>query len=90
MALRERMDARAYLVIARYELGRQLVPGAEGTTLIEQAGAAAEELGMPGWARRAQAALAGVDAPTAAEHSAGTGRPTSATRSGAGNPCEWR
>ena len=62
VALCERMDARAYLAIARYELGQLLLPGPEGTTLVEQAGAAAEQLGMPGWARRAQTALAGLDA----------------------------
>jgi DNA-binding SARP family transcriptional activator len=61
VALCERMDARAFLAIARYDLGRLLLPDAEGTALVEQARAAADELGMPGWARRAQAAL---DAPT--------------------------
>jgi hypothetical protein len=63
VALCERMDARAYLAITRYELGRLLLPGSEGAVLLEQARAAAEELDMPGWSRRAQAALAGADAP---------------------------
>jgi hypothetical protein len=63
LALCERMNALAFLAITRYELGRLLLPSAEATTLLEQAGAAAEQLGMPGWARRAQAALAGADAP---------------------------
>ena len=62
VALCERMDARAYLAIARYELGRLMQPGSEGALLLERARAAAEELGMPGWSRRAQAALAGADA----------------------------
>ena len=62
VALCERMDARAYLAIARYELGRLLLPGSEGALLVEQARAAAEQLGMPGWSRRAQAALASADA----------------------------
>jgi len=57
IALCERMDARAYLAIARYELGRLLLPSAEGTGLLEQAASAARELGMPGWGRRAESAL---------------------------------
>jgi hypothetical protein len=64
-ALCERMDARAFLAIARYELGRLLLPSPEGTTLLEQAKAAAEELGMPGWARRAQVAQVSAGAPHA-------------------------
>jgi hypothetical protein len=59
VALCERMDARAHLAITRYELGRLLLPGSEGAELLERARAAAEELGMPGWSRKAQAALAG-------------------------------
>jgi DNA-binding SARP family transcriptional activator len=65
VALCERMDARAYLAIARYELGRLLLPNAEGTRLVRQAAAAAEELAMPGWMRRANAALADAGAPHA-------------------------
>jgi hypothetical protein len=57
VSLCERMHAPAFLAITRYELGRLLVPGAEGITLLEQSGATADELGMPGWSRRAQAAL---------------------------------
>ena len=52
----------AYLAIARYTLGRLLLPSAEGMRLVEQAAAAAEELAMPGWLRRANAALADGDA----------------------------
>ena len=62
VALCERMDARAYLAIARYELGRLLLADPEGRLLVEGALASAEELGMPGWSRRAQAALASTDA----------------------------
>jgi hypothetical protein len=62
VALCERMDARGHLAITRYELGRLLLPGAEGAELLERARAGAEELGMPGWARRAQAALTGPNA----------------------------
>ena len=58
VALCERMNARAYLAIARYDLGRLLVPDGEGLRLLGQAAAAAEELAMPGWLRRANAALA--------------------------------
>ena len=65
VALCERMDARAYLAIARYTLGRLLLPSAEGKRLVRQAAAAAEELAMPGWLRRANAALADADAPYA-------------------------
>jgi hypothetical protein len=53
------MEAAAFLAIARYELGRAVLPGPEGRELLERARAAAEELGMPGWAARAEAALAG-------------------------------
>ena len=53
VALCERMDARAFGAIARYDLGRLLLPSPEGAALIEQARATAEELGMPGWAARA-------------------------------------
>jgi DNA-binding SARP family transcriptional activator len=56
IALCERMDARAFLAIARYDLGRLLLPSHEGAMLIEQARAAAEALGMPGWAKKARAA----------------------------------
>jgi DNA-binding SARP family transcriptional activator len=59
VALCERMDARAFLAICRHDLGRLRLPDTEGRALLERARAAAEELGMPGWAARAQAALAG-------------------------------
>jgi hypothetical protein len=58
IALCERMDARAFLAIARHDLGRLLLPSHEGAVLIEQARAAAEALGMPGWAKKARAATA--------------------------------
>jgi DNA-binding SARP family transcriptional activator len=51
VTLCERMDARAFLAIARYDLGRLLLPSHEGALLIDQARAAARALGMPGWAR---------------------------------------
>ena len=37
VALCERMDARAFLAIARYDLGRLLLAEPEGTALLEQA-----------------------------------------------------
>ena len=72
VALCKRMDARAYLAIAQYDLGRLLLPSAEATALVEQAEAAAHELGMPGWARRARAEVAGADAPLPSGRPAGT------------------
>jgi hypothetical protein len=57
VALCERMDARAFLAIARHDLALLLLPGEEGRRLLEQAHAAAEALGMPGWERRARSAL---------------------------------
>jgi hypothetical protein len=62
-AVCERMDARAFLAITRYDLGQLLLPSAEGTALLEQARATADELGMTGWGKRARAALAGANAP---------------------------
>jgi hypothetical protein len=56
VALCERMDARAFLAVARLDLGTLLFPSAEGRRLVDQACAAADELGMPGLARRAPAA----------------------------------
>jgi hypothetical protein len=52
----ERMDARAFLAMARQDLGELLLPSPEGRRLLEQAGAAANELGMPGLTKRAVAA----------------------------------
>ena len=40
VALCEQMNARAYLAIARYDLGRLLVPDGEGLRLLGQAAAA--------------------------------------------------
>ena len=56
IALCERMEARAFLAMARLDLGTLLVPSAEGHQLVDQARAAADELGMPGLAKRATAA----------------------------------
>jgi tetratricopeptide (TPR) repeat protein len=56
IALCERMDARAFLAMARQDLGELLLPSPEGRRLLEQARAAANELGMPGLTKRAVAA----------------------------------
>ena len=56
VALCERMDARAFLAMARHDLGELLLPSPEGRRLLEQARAAANELGMPGLTKRAAAA----------------------------------
>jgi hypothetical protein len=56
VALRERIDARAFLAIARHDLGELLLPSAEGLRLLDQARDAADELGMPGLTKRARAA----------------------------------
>ena len=51
VVLCERMDARAYLAVARLDLGELLLPSEEGHRLVVQARTAAEEMGMPGTAR---------------------------------------
>jgi class 3 adenylate cyclase len=56
VALCERMHAQAFLAMARQDLGELLLPSAEGRRLLEQARAAANELGMPGLTKRAVAA----------------------------------
>jgi hypothetical protein len=56
VALCERVDARAFLAMARQDLGELLLPSPEGRRLVDQARAASNELGMPGLARRAGAA----------------------------------
>jgi hypothetical protein len=56
VALCERMDARAFLAMARQDLGELLLPSPAGRRLLEQARAAANELGMPGLTKRAVAA----------------------------------
>jgi tetratricopeptide (TPR) repeat protein len=56
VALCERIDARAFLAMARRDLGDLLLPSAEGRRLLDDARAAANELGMPGLANRAVAA----------------------------------
>jgi DNA-binding SARP family transcriptional activator len=56
MALCERMDARAFLAMTRADLGTLLLPSAEGRRLLDQARAAADELGIPGLTKRAPAA----------------------------------
>jgi hypothetical protein len=52
VALCERMDATAFLAMARQDLGELLLPSPEGHRLLEQARAAAGELGMPGLTER--------------------------------------
>jgi DNA-binding SARP family transcriptional activator len=54
----ERMDARAFLALARLDLGTLLLPSPEGRRLVDQAHNAADELGMPGVAERALVARA--------------------------------
>jgi hypothetical protein len=52
-ALCERMDARAFLAMARLDLGALLLPSTEGRRLLDQALTAADELGMTSLAKRA-------------------------------------
>jgi hypothetical protein len=56
VALCERMDARAFLAMARLDLGALLHPSVEGRRLLDEALIAADELGMPGLTKRAAAA----------------------------------
>jgi hypothetical protein len=56
VALCERMDARAFLAMARQDLGELLLPSPESRRLLDQARTAADELGMPGLTKRAVAA----------------------------------
>jgi hypothetical protein len=49
------MDAQAFLAMARHDLGELLLPSADGRRLVDEARAAANELGMPGLANRAVA-----------------------------------
>jgi DNA-binding SARP family transcriptional activator len=63
VALCEHMDARAFLAMARLDLGALLLPSPEGRRLLEQARAAANELGMPGLTMRAVAAYGIASAP---------------------------
>jgi hypothetical protein len=42
------MNARAFLAMTRADLGTLLSPSAEGRRLLDQARAAADELGIPG------------------------------------------
>jgi hypothetical protein len=60
VALCERMQARAFLAMARLDLGTLLLPSAEGRKLLDQARTAADQLGMPGLAKRATAAYRGA------------------------------
>jgi len=46
IALCERMDARAFLAMTRYDLGTLLLPSPEGRRLLDQARAAASRIGM--------------------------------------------
>jgi hypothetical protein len=54
IALCERIDARAFLAMARLDLA-MLLPSADGRGLVAQALTAAEELGMTGLGARARA-----------------------------------
>ena len=56
VAVCERIDAQAFLAMARQDLGELLLPSPEGRRLLERARAAANELGMPGLTKRAVAA----------------------------------
>jgi DNA-binding SARP family transcriptional activator len=46
VALCERMDAQAFLAMARHDLGELLLPSVEGRRLVEEADASAAALGM--------------------------------------------
>jgi len=63
VALCERMDAPTYLAMAQLDLGRLLIAEPEGRELLTRAHGAAQRLGMPGWAARAEEALRTVTAP---------------------------
>jgi hypothetical protein len=52
IALCERMDARAFLAMARLDLGALLHPAIEGRWLLDQALTVADELGMTSLAKR--------------------------------------
>jgi hypothetical protein len=56
IALCERMDARAFLAMARVDLGALRHPSIEGRPLLDQALTAADELGMTSLAKRAPTA----------------------------------
>src|SRR5512133_627289 len=55
IALCERMEARAFLAVARVDLGAPLHPSIEGRRLLDQA-LTADELGMTSLAKRAPTA----------------------------------
>ena len=48
----ERIDARAFLAMARHDLGELLLPSPEGRRLLDEARTAADELGISGFDRR--------------------------------------
>jgi len=52
VAICQRMDARAFLAMARRDLGELLLPSTEGRALLDQARSAADLLGMPRLATR--------------------------------------
>jgi hypothetical protein len=56
IALCERMEARAFLAMARLDLATLVLQSAEGHRLIDQARTVGDQLGMPGLAKRATAA----------------------------------
>ena len=47
VALCERIDAQAFLAMARRDLAKLLLPTADGRVLLDQVRAAADTLGMP-------------------------------------------
>ena len=53
VSLCERIEARAFLAMARCDLGELLLPAPAGRRLLDEARAAADELGMSGLAKRA-------------------------------------
>jgi hypothetical protein len=55
VALCERLDAAAFLAMARLDLGALLLPSAEGRRLLDQARAAAADLGLAALAKRTDA-----------------------------------
>jgi DNA-binding SARP family transcriptional activator len=55
IALCERVDAAAFLAMARLDLGALLLPSAEGRRLLDEARAAAADLGLAALAKRTDA-----------------------------------
>jgi hypothetical protein len=57
IALCERVDAQAFLAMARHDLGQLLKPSAEGRRLVNQAQITADELGLGRLTQRTSATL---------------------------------